>query len=524
MGKFALLIGVSDYEPGLTPLPATIKDAEEMQRVLTDPVLGGFDEAKELRNPTRQEMEEAIETLFSERAKDDLVLLFFSGHGIKDDMGRLYLATRNTRKVSTGQLLTSTAVSASFVQTVMQNARSRRQVVILDCCFGGAFAEGLFAKDDGTVDVHAQLGGEGRAILTSSTAAEYSFGQKDSQSSIYTKYLVEGIETGRADSDSDGVVSVGELHDYARKRIQEDTVAMKPQIYPVKEGFNIRLTQVPNPAMCYRVYVQSVVTREGDISDVGRAALEAEQKRLGLSDQEADDVETQVLRPLRKYQKNRQKYRKAFESAIREEEYQKNHKISDRTRKELRQLQHSLELSDEDVQELESQVKLQALEHFVPLPSNNQGSQVLSRQTASLNRRRLKIGAVLGLLLISLTGITVAYLKPKTLPDQNQPTDNNQKYQTLLEDAKNARNKNPINLSEVIELAKELKIDSEIDKKATPKDIIPREARDLIGGICLQLESEQDSPQFSKDYTPDAISKMETICYNVDQALTSKNR
>jgi uncharacterized caspase-like protein len=96
MVKIALLIGVSEYEPGLNPLPGTIKDVEAMQQVLVRTDIGAFIESDitVLKNPDRQKMEEEIEKLFTSRQKDDLVLLFFSGHGIKDDNGKLYLATR----------------------------------------------------------------------------------------------------------------------------------------------------------------------------------------------------------------------------------------------------------------------------------------------------------------------------------------------------------------------------------------------------------------------------------------------
>ena len=137
MAKIALLIGVSEYEPGLTPLPAATKDVEAMQQVLENPDIGGFDEVKVLVNPPRQEMEEAIEMLFDDRQKDDLLLLFFSGHGIKDEEGNLYFATHNTRK----NLLQSTTVSAKVVHQVMKNSRSKREVVILDCCFSGVLMQ-----------------------------------------------------------------------------------------------------------------------------------------------------------------------------------------------------------------------------------------------------------------------------------------------------------------------------------------------------------------------------------------------
>ncbi len=145
MVKVALLIGVSHYEPGLNPLPSAVKDVKAMQQVLLHPEIGEFlqTDVTLLENPTKPIMEEAIEHLFTDRHKDDLVLLFFSGHGIKDDTGRLYLATSTTRKTPRGELIRSSALPASFVHESMSRSRSKRQVVILDSCFSGAFAEGL---------------------------------------------------------------------------------------------------------------------------------------------------------------------------------------------------------------------------------------------------------------------------------------------------------------------------------------------------------------------------------------------
>lgn len=103
MAKVALLIGISEYEPGLNPLPGSVKDVNAMQHVLAHPEIGDFAEADitVLKNPQRQEMEDAIYRLFSDRKKEDLLLFYFSGHGIKDESGKLYLATRTTRKENT---------------------------------------------------------------------------------------------------------------------------------------------------------------------------------------------------------------------------------------------------------------------------------------------------------------------------------------------------------------------------------------------------------------------------------------
>lgn len=93
----------------------------------------------------------------------------------------------------------------------------------------------VFSLSESIVRV-AQVGKEGRVILTSSSATQYSFEQQGSELSIYTRYLVEGIETGAADQDDDGWISVDELHEYASNKVQEVSPAMSPQFYPVREG------------------------------------------------------------------------------------------------------------------------------------------------------------------------------------------------------------------------------------------------------------------------------------------------
>jgi tetratricopeptide (TPR) repeat protein len=355
MSKLALVIGVSNYEPGLTLLPGAARDIDAMQRVLQHPDMGGFDDIQMLSNPEPLAMQEAIETLFSGRTKDDLVLLFFSGHGVKDDNGKLHLATRITRKTPQGELIRATAVSASFVQDIMSNSRSKRQVVILDCCFSGAFAEGWLAKDDGSVDVKTQLGGEGRAVLTSSTSTQYSFEQEGADLSTYTHYLVEGIRTGAADLDEDGVVSVDELHEYAKGKVQETAPAMKPEIYAVKEGYKINLTQAPieEPKLRYRKEVEQCIGH-GEITMIGRRMLEDFRYGLGLLPEETGAIEAEVLKPHQEYERKLQRYEQAFVDAV-----QREYPLREDTSNKLRRYQKILGLRNEDITPIETKIVVQ---------------------------------------------------------------------------------------------------------------------------------------------------------------------
>jgi hypothetical protein len=358
VAKIALLIGVSEYEAGLASLPKAVEDANAMKQVLQHPEMGGFAETDItlLTNPVRQRMEEAIFYLFANRSKDDLLLFYFSGHGIKDDSGSLFLATRGTRKEN-GTLVRPTAAAARVLHDNMNGSRSKRQVVILDCCFSGAFAQGMTAKDDGRVDVKAQLGGEGRAILTSSTSTQYSFEQESSKLSIYTHYLVEGIGKGAADLDSDGWISVDELHEYASSKVQEAAPAMKPEFYPVKEGHRILLSKarIDDPRLKYRKEATKYASR-GKIFPVGRMILDTLRSQLELTVDEASAIEKEVLQPYQERLDNLQRYRQAFGQAI-EFEYP----LSEETQNELKDLQRILGLRDEDIVPIQQEVTSKTL-------------------------------------------------------------------------------------------------------------------------------------------------------------------
>jgi hypothetical protein len=385
MAKLALLIGVSEYEPGLNPLPAAVKDLDAMQEVLIHPDIGGFaaTDVTLLKNPDRQVMEEAIYTLFAGRQRDDLLLLFFSGHGIKDDNGTLYLATRATRKAAQGELIIPTAVSANFVHDRMDCSRSKRQIIILDSCFSGAFAEGMSAKDDGTVDIRKQLGGEGRAVLTSSSSTQYSFEQEGEELSLYSRFLIEGIKTGEADLDGDEVVSIDELHEYASRKVREVKPELSPEIYAIREGFKIRLTKVPpgDPLKKYRKEVARFINR-GEISFVGRKTLDVFSTRLGLNAAIAEAIEDEVLEPYRNdFRKKLQQYEQVFRALSEREE-----PINERDHADLQNLQQILGLRNEDTVPIEARVVAALKAHRQNLQVYEQALGETLRQASPLDK------------------------------------------------------------------------------------------------------------------------------------------
>lgn len=249
--RSALIIAVSEYQDaGLRQLVAPAQDAVALARVLGDPAIGGFT-VKILLNQPLDQVNREIEAFFTSGAKDDLLLLYFSGHGIKDDAGRLYFATPDTDR----KLLRSTAVSAAFLHDLMSYCDSRQQVLLLDCCYSGAFARGKTHHKAGqTVDIGEYFGqGRGQFVLTASDAMQYAF-EGDAVSgagvcSIFTDTLVRGLETGEADLDGDGAISCTELYRYLCERIADRMPQQKPRKWAFATEGDILIARNPRPVV-----------------------------------------------------------------------------------------------------------------------------------------------------------------------------------------------------------------------------------------------------------------------------------
>jgi hypothetical protein len=229
-GKRSALIVANDryQDLRLRQLRAPTRDAEALARVLSHPDIGNF-QVKVVTNEPEHRLRREIAAFFADRERDDLVLAHFSCHGVKDDSGQLYFATPDTEL----QNLDATAVPADFVNRHMTRSRSRRVVLLLDCCYSGAFARGMLHRADTAVDLGDRFEGRGRIVLTASSAMEYAFedaelSHAEGQPSVFTRALVQGLHTGDADRDGDGRISVDELYDYVFDQVRAATPKQTP--------------------------------------------------------------------------------------------------------------------------------------------------------------------------------------------------------------------------------------------------------------------------------------------------------
>jgi DNA-binding beta-propeller fold protein YncE len=229
--RLALVVATAAYaaDPGLRQLRAPARDAADLARVLADPGIGGFTVTTVIDQPAQQ-IRLAVEDFLDGRGTGDLLLVYLSCHGLLDARRRLYFAATDTRKDRLG----ATGVEAAWILDQLEHCRARRQVLILDSCFSGAFAHGAKGEDGLGLGDRFLGPGRGRVVLTASTATEYSFEGDPTDAaapagSVFTAALVRGLRTGAADTDHDGHVSVDDAYAYVFDQVQAAGAAQTPQ-------------------------------------------------------------------------------------------------------------------------------------------------------------------------------------------------------------------------------------------------------------------------------------------------------
>jgi hypothetical protein len=335
--RFALLVATDRYQDlGLSRLAAPSSDARNLAAVLRDAAIAGF-EVTQLYNRPNAEVGRAIGNFYRDRRRDDLTLLYFTGHGIKDDYGQLYLAMTDTDRDN----LQFTGVRGEHIRLAMEACRSRQNVLILDCCYAGAFPAGAGVKGDTAVHALEQFGGRGSVVLTSSDATQYSFegnqltesgpvSLRAGPSSLFTRFLVEGLRTGRADLDGDGDITLDELYSYVHDHVTRRQPQQRPK---KKEDVEGRIIFARNIHWTLPLHIKSALS-----SPYAAAKLTALEELRGRYHGGNTIVQQRVLETVRELVEDDSKQvsgaASRFLSAVTEAEDKARQKVEDKARQE----------------------------------------------------------------------------------------------------------------------------------------------------------------------------------------------
>ena len=301
--KYALIIGNDNYtDPKLAHLKTPEADTRALAGVLSDANLGKFDQVIPLINQTETETRRAISSFLANKKPDDLVLVYFSGHGVLDSRGRLFLALQDTQT----SILTATAIPSSFIADEMDNCRSKRQILILDCCHSGAFERGTKGGDQKAVTEATFEGtGFGRVVLTASDSTQYALEGdqviEQTDLSLFTHFLLEGIKTGEADMNNDGLVTLDEWYDYTYTKVISETPRQVPNKWSYRQQGDLVISNNPHAKKKTAEFpVQLVQALESPLASIREGAVKELGRLLHSSNPEMTALARSTLEKIRK--------------------------------------------------------------------------------------------------------------------------------------------------------------------------------------------------------------------------------
>ena len=179
-----------------------------LKEVLQNPAIGGFDEVKVVSNASLVPVQRALANFRSNRASADTILLYFTGHGLLDEDGKLWLAMSESDPAAPNV----GSLEAEYVQNTLKRCPALCQLLILDCCHSGAIEKelsyGISRAKDGPVRQAIvkdtfDADGLGRYVMASSAATQQSF--EINSRSVFTRAIVDGLKTGKAAPDKENI-------------------------------------------------------------------------------------------------------------------------------------------------------------------------------------------------------------------------------------------------------------------------------------------------------------------------------
>jgi WD40 repeat protein len=253
---YLVTIGVSNYLNPEYNLQYAAKDADDITKMFKtekNKVFGNVHNIKILNNEATVANILKLKNSLDKTRVDDVVLLFFAGHGVLDAEMNYYLATTEIEMDN----MARTALKYDFFEGLFDNIPARKKVIIIDACHSGEvdkeeeFAEVeteedvmfVIARDvnsAASLESRAKIStqksfelmkmmfadirrGTGSTVISSAGGGEYAYETEQTKNGIFTYVLINGIMSKKADLNKDGTIMVSELRDYVSTTVSRLT-------------------------------------------------------------------------------------------------------------------------------------------------------------------------------------------------------------------------------------------------------------------------------------------------------------
>ncbi|WP_340377278.1 caspase family protein [Streptomyces sp. SS7] len=229
-----LLLGTVEYQStDLTPMLSVRDNLTGLRALLTDPDRGLFlpSRCRVLGDDEPLSMSALGAALaFAAQDATDLLLVYYAGHGLLDEDGRLYLSLPETDPDNVG----FSAIPVDLILRSLGRARAKARVLILDCCFSGRAVAAMTSP--GSVVV-GQLEHSGTYTLTSTTHTAPSYAPPGEEHTAFTGALLRALK-------SPAPLTLNEIHKFIDAELVSRGLP-RPQSRAVNTAGSLALARPP---------------------------------------------------------------------------------------------------------------------------------------------------------------------------------------------------------------------------------------------------------------------------------------
>lgn len=254
--RHAFIIGINDYKY-VTPLQTAINDAQKLASLLNEK----YDHNTHLcENPSGQELKRYIERMTEIVTQKDCVLFYFAGHGIATDSekGVQGFVLPADARINND----NTLISMSFLLDAFSKLQCKHFLVILDCCFAGAFRwakkhRGLSRHNETLFQQHYHYYSNNPSwqVLTSTSHTQMALdylGGRDIDENLHSPFahcLINGLK-GEADLNKDKIITLSELFTHLQNRFAGISMGISNMqnvgLFPLEKHGNGEYMFIPN--------------------------------------------------------------------------------------------------------------------------------------------------------------------------------------------------------------------------------------------------------------------------------------
>lgn len=209
---WAVIVGAARYKH-MPVLRYTDDDAYQIYAFMKSPEGGALPD-NQVRllideDATRSNIINAMRNIFLRADENDVVMFYFSGHGLKGSFLPIDYDGFNNM------------LQHTEIKDILKASKAKHKLVLADACHSGSILASRTPINIALKRYYEafETSNGGTALLMSSKGEEYSLEDGGLRSGIFSHFLVRGLK-GEADANGNKIISVQELFEYVHKNVR----------------------------------------------------------------------------------------------------------------------------------------------------------------------------------------------------------------------------------------------------------------------------------------------------------------